>query len=343
MAATAFGAAVLLVFLAAGAVLGSQHDIRGSHSELRAIPIELLQRLPARRDDIGTAHESVSTASREAQAWYDQGLAHLHSFAWIDAARAFHAALGADSRLAIAHVGLSFAFGGLGSSSAAAAELQRAHLLEASAGAHDKLRIALRAMQLSAVARPGDASVANDYRSALDRALTSYPTDIELLLLRAQAEDAPDDPSAMSAGEAAVRFYARALKAAPDYFAPHHYLAHAYENMGRIDLALEQSRVYLRLAPGVPHAHHMYGHALRRTGRPMEAIQQFQRAADIETTQFKAAGIPSEYDWHHHHNTTLLAATYRYVGQMRSAADVLRRAFDEPAPLLREELNKREW
>src|SRR5216684_2273254 len=306
MAATAFGAAVLLVFLAAGAVLGSQHDIRGSHSELRAIPIELLQRLPARRDDIGTAHESVSTASREAQAWYDQGLAHLHSFAWIDAARAFHAALGADSRLAIAHVGLSFAFGGLGSSSGAAAELQRAHLLEASAGAHDKLRIALRAMQLSAVARPGDAS-------------------------------------AMSAGEAAVPFYARALKAAPDYFAPHHYLAHAYENMGRIDLALEQSRVYLRLAPGVPHAHHMYGHALRRTGRPMEAIQQFQRAADIETTQFKAAGIPSEYDWHHHHNTTLLAATYRYVGQMRSAADVLRRAFDEPAPLLREELNKREW
>jgi len=147
----------------------------------------------------------------------------------------------------------------------------------------------------------------------------------------------------MSAGEAAVRFYARALKAAPDYFAPHHYLAHAYENMGRIDLALEQSRVYLRLAPGVPHAHHMYGHALRRTGRPMEAIQQFRRAADIETTQFKAAGIPSEYDWHHHHNATLLAATYRYVGQMRSAADVLRRAFDEPAPLLPEELNKREW
>jgi tetratricopeptide (TPR) repeat protein len=39
----------------------------------------------------------------------------------------------------------------------------------------------------------------------------------------------------------------------------------------------------------------------------------------------------------------LLAATYRYVGQMRSAADVLRRAFDEPAPLLPEELNKREW
>src|SRR5713101_2017501 len=89
MTATAFGAAGLLVFLAAGAVLGSQHEIRGSHSELRAIPIELLQRLPARRDDIGTAHERVSTASRDAQAWYDQGLAHLHSFAWIDAARAF--------------------------------------------------------------------------------------------------------------------------------------------------------------------------------------------------------------------------------------------------------------
>jgi tetratricopeptide (TPR) repeat protein len=75
----------------------------------------------------------------------------------------------------------------------------------------------------------------------------------------------------------------------------------------------------------------------------MEAIAQFRRADEIDTTRFKADRIPSEYDWHHHHNVNLLAASYRYVGQMRAAADLLRGAFDAPAPLLPEELNKREW
>jgi len=30
----------------------------------------------------------------------------------------------------------------------------------------------------------------------------------------------------------------------------------------------------------------------------MEAIGQFQRAAELETTRMKAAGVPVEYDWH---------------------------------------------
>jgi Tfp pilus assembly protein PilF len=337
-----FAAAALLV-LVTGTAPASQQALHESHAEIRAIPLGVLEGPATRRDGIGSAHEPVSTNSRDAQTWYDQGLAHLHSFAWIEAARAFHAALRADPRLAMAHLGLSLAFGGLGSSSGAADELQRARALDASAGAHDELRIALRALQLSTIAHPGEGSIANDYRSALDRALTSYPDDIEILLLRGQAEDAADDPSGMSAGGGAVPFYVRAIRAAPDQFAPHHYLAHAYENAGHIDLALEQSRVYLRLAPDVAHAHHMYGHGLWRAGHPMEAIGQFQRAAELETTGLKADGIPLEYDWHYHHNATLLAASYRYVGQMRSAADLLRRAFGMPAPLLPEELNKRDW
>jgi tetratricopeptide (TPR) repeat protein len=50
-----------------------------------------------------------------------------------------------------------------------------------------------------------------------------------------------------------------------------------------------------------------------------------------------------EYDWHHHHNASLLAASYRYVGQMRAAADLLRSTFLVAAPLLPEELDKRQW
>jgi Tfp pilus assembly protein PilF len=317
-------------------------QVHGS-SLIHAIPLDVLEGPPIPHEGLGTAHENVGTTSRDAQALYDEGLAHLHSFAWIEAARAFHAALRADPQLAMAHLGLSLAFGGLGSSAGAADEVQRAQRLDATAGAHDKLRIALRAMQLSTIAHPDDGQIANDYKSALDRALASYPDDVELLLLRGQAEDASGGPPGMSSGAGAVPFFLRAVRAAPDQFAPHHYLAHTYENTGRIELALEQSRIFLELAPQVAHAHHMYGHGLWRAGRPNEAIEQFQQAAELSAGQLKAAGIPFEYDWHYHHNTTLLAAAYEYIGRMSSAGELLRREFDVPAPLLSEELDKRDW
>ena len=42
--------------------------------------------------------------------FYDQGLAYLHNYVWIEAARSFHQALRLDPNLALAHVGLSYAY-----------------------------------------------------------------------------------------------------------------------------------------------------------------------------------------------------------------------------------------
>src|SRR5690242_3873580 len=71
------------------------------------IPAELMARPITLQPDVGTVHEAVTTRSPEAQAFYDQGLALLHSFAYIDAARSFHQALRLDPQLAMAYVGLS--------------------------------------------------------------------------------------------------------------------------------------------------------------------------------------------------------------------------------------------
>jgi len=65
-----------------------------------AVPPELLERALPLREGRGAVHERVSTASPAAQAFYDQGLAYLHSYVWIEAARSFHEALRLDPRLA---------------------------------------------------------------------------------------------------------------------------------------------------------------------------------------------------------------------------------------------------
>src|SRR5689334_7151835 len=55
-----------------------------------SVPSDLLERPLTLRDGRGVVHESVSTASPQAQSFYDQGLAYLHSYIWIEAARSFH-------------------------------------------------------------------------------------------------------------------------------------------------------------------------------------------------------------------------------------------------------------
>ena len=311
-----------------------------THGALRAIPTTILERPMARRLGIGHAHEAVSTKSGEAQDWYDEGLAHLYSFAWLDAARAFHMALRADPALAMAHVGLSAAYGGLGSLQGALAAVQRAQVLAATAGARDRIRIDLRRQQLEVLTGQRPAA---DYTAALERALAAEPADVALLLLRGEAASAAGGASGTASDAAAVPFFQRAQRADPKAFGPRHFLAHAYENSGQIDLALRESQAYAAMAPNVPHAHHMAGHGLRRVGRALEAIAAFERADALSRATSAADPIPAEYDWHTHHNTSLLAGTYRYVGRVAKAGDLLRQAFARPAPLVPEEIGKRDW
>ncbi|HEY7515705.1 MAG TPA: hypothetical protein VIC87_14560, partial [Vicinamibacteria bacterium] len=120
------------------------------------VPREVLERPLPLRAGTGVAHEKVTTASPEAQAFYDQGIAYLHSYVWIEAARSFHAALRKDPGLAMAWIGLSRVFTGLDDAAAARAALEKARALSGPVSAREKRRIALRATHLDALDALGD-------------------------------------------------------------------------------------------------------------------------------------------------------------------------------------------
>ena len=125
---------------------------------------------------------------------------------------------------------------------------------------------------------------------------------------------------------ASTAFYQEALRVSPGNGAAHHYLTHSYENLNQIARALEHGEVYARIAAAIPHAHHMWGHDLRRVGRLDEAIAAFNRTNDLEKAYYAAEKIPAEMDWHHVHNLDLLATSYEHKGQMRRAEALLREA-----------------
>jgi tetratricopeptide (TPR) repeat protein len=307
------------------------------------IPAELLERPVALRRGSGFVHELVSTRSPEAQAFYDQGLAYLHSYVWIEAARSFHQALRLDSRLAMANVGLSYAEWELNRPAAARAAIGRARALARNVSEREQRRVALRELEFAAIDRPRDPMPAVAYRRALDEALSRDSSDLELWLLRGLAEAPTPGDRGQGSTAGSIPYYERALAVAGDSFAAHHYLAHACENAGRIEDALGHGAAYARLAPAVPHAHHMHGHDLRRVGRIDDAIAEFQTAYDLEIEYSRSEHVPLELDWHHQHNLDLLATSFQYVGQMKAAERLFRTSFALPSSLIVQEFNKREW
>src|SRR5688572_15175351 len=199
----------------------------------------VLERKTTLKPGIGTVHEAASTESKEAQAFYDQGLAWLHSYVWIEAARSFHQALRHDPKLAMAWLGLSRAYSGLEDSKSAKEALAKAQALGGSE--REKLRFELRAKQLAAV---DDASLLGAYRLALDAAVTADPKDVELLLLRGNAEEPIAGGRGQMGGPATVVWYEKALAVDASHFGAHHYLIHSYENSGEIEKALAEGEVY---------------------------------------------------------------------------------------------------
>lgn len=336
-------AAIALIF-----VFGFSFDLRAQEEDAHCavvgyVPVDILDRPLKIRKGVGRVLEKPTTESKEARAFYQQGVAYLHSYVWVEATRSFNQALRLDPKLALAHVGLSRAYSGLGDSNAANDALKQAEALKDGCADWEKRRIDLRGKQLKAMADSGNEELHEEYKAALDDALAKDLDDPELWLLRGNAEERAASGRGQGGRAASVAFYRRALELQPDSFAAHHYLVHTYENIGEIDRALEHGENYAKLAYNVPHAHHMWGHDLRRAGRVQDAIREFKTALDLEERYYAAENISREFDWHHQHNLDLLAGCYHYEGQHRMAEELMSKIFAVNAIDSYREYSKKEW
>jgi tetratricopeptide (TPR) repeat protein len=321
----------------------AQHENHQPKEAIGWVPTELLERPLPLREGIGKLHEELTTGSPQAQAYYDQGLAYLHSFVWIEAARSFHQALRQDPSMAMAYLGLSDAYVGLLDVPSAAAAVEKAKSLTAKVSERERMRITLRALQMDYLRDSDDVKKYFAYREALNDAITANPNDPWLWILRGFADEGTPTAHGQGGAVDTIAFYQTAVRLAPDNFAAHHYLAHTLENHGPPQEALKESEIYVRMAPAIPHAHHMHGHDLRRTGQTEQAIEEFRRAEELEDNYYRAENIPPQLDWHHAHNLQLLAMSYESLGQLKAAEAAFRKAFALPAYTDFADYNRKAW
>ncbi len=295
------------------------------------VPREILERPVPLRTGIGTLHEKVSTSSAEAQAFYDQGLAYVHSFVWIEAIRSFHQALRNDPNMGMAYLGLCDAYIGLQDIPTARAALERGEALEGHLNAREKTWLAIRKAELEVAEDPNNSDKYFAYRKTVNDALSASPSDPWLWIQRGLADESSPLSHGQAGGVDTLAFYKTALTLAPNNLAALHYYAHTWENLGHGKEALEQTEKYAQLAPAIPHARHMRGHGLMRVGRTQEAIREFLKTQELEDGYYKAENIPAQFDWHHAHNLQLLALANRTLGKTKTAEALLKESFEQPA------------
>lgn len=336
---------VTVLLLAAVAFTGASAPQAGheGHYEGSPVPREILERPVALRPGIGALHQKVATTSQEAQAFCDQGLAYVHSYVWIEAVRSFHQALRLDPNLAMAYLGLTDAYIGMHDPATARAAFQRAQELAPKLNKSEQIWVEIRGRELDYLESNGDSDKYVAYRQSISSALKANPNDPWLWIQRGLADEGSPVTHGQVGGVDTIAFYRTAIALAPDNFAAHHYYAHTLENLGRAKDALDESAIYLRMAPAIPHAHHMHGHELMRLGRTEEAIAEFLKTKSLEEEYYRTENIPSRYDWHHAHNLQLLALSYQSLGQMKAAEAAFREAFGVPAYTDFLEFNRKSW
>jgi tetratricopeptide (TPR) repeat protein len=325
--------------------LGTEAGQEENHQQHQGgpVPREILERPVTLRQGIGTVHEAVTTSSPEAQAFYDQGLAYLHAYVWIEAVRSFHQALRLDPNLAMAYMGLTDAYIGMHDVGTARAAFEAGKKLASKMSERERVWLTIRERELDYAEDELGPEKYPAYRRALNDALKANPSDPWLWIQRGLADEGSPYTHGQAGGADTLSFYKTALAYAPDNAAAHHYYAHSLENAGRGKEELAETATYARMAPAIPHAHHMHGHALLRVGRTEEAIAEFVKTKELEDEYYRTEKIPAQYDWHHGHNLTLLAMSYQSLGQMKAAEGAFREAFAIPEYTEFLEYNRKSW
>ncbi|GAB3938246.1 tetratricopeptide repeat protein [Larkinella terrae] len=302
-------------------------------AHIGGIPYSLLQQSVALRPNVGQYPTPTSTKNPKAQAYFEQGMAYLHGYALVEAARSFHEAIKLDSTFVMAYVGLSRLYIQLEDNKAALKAAETAKSFSKYASEREKGHIELRFAQLKAVDSLSNQKLLNDYRTKVNGIVKKFPTDPELWLLSGNSYEKFATGRGQGSSTGSIAIYEKILQFAPDHPAAHHYLIHAYEGMGDYTEALKHGKDYARLAPNLAHALHMYAHDLMKTGDVDNAIAEMKQTDAIERGLYTSEKYDPMYDWHHIHNISLLALCYQYQGRIQEAEKLVKERFEIKRPI----------
>jgi tetratricopeptide (TPR) repeat protein len=280
----------------------------------------------------GKVHMPITTKSAEAQAFFNQGLALMHSFWFYEADRSFERAAQLDPDCAMAQWGIAMSDVNEERRKAA---LKRAKELAPKVTEREQMYLAAVEARYtgekSNVQNNGFLGASDGYRKAMRKLVSFYNDDLEakLFLALASMSGYERDGTPRAGTVEAIALLQVVLAKAPNHLAAHHYMIHATEAGKRAIDGVPSADVYGSLAPKVGHAVHMPGHTYVHVDRWDDAARAFEGSAEVDRAYLRDNNETTDHAaGPYGHNVHFLANVYGYQGRYRDGLRVSQELLD---------------
>lgn len=251
--------------------------------------------------DLGTHHQPITTASREAQAYFDQGLRLTYAFNHHEARRAFQEAARLDPTCAMCYWGIALTHGSNYNSPTDAEReqtayqaVQQARALAARATERERASIEALAARHSPDPKADRAALDRAYADAMREVVRRFPDDLDAATLFADAlmnvrpwDLWKPDGTPHPGTDELVRTLERVLARNPEHPGALHLYIHAVEaspEPRRAEAAADRLRTAM---PGAGHMVHMPSHIYWRVGRYADAAIVNEQAVAADRAFFR--------------------------------------------------------
>ena len=286
----------------------------------------------------------ITTASAEAQKFFNQGVAQMHSFWAREAERSFLQAAALDPAAPMPQWGIAMVAAGDfrpgfqldlvngrnpdakprkdppggGEARAVAAAKKALELSQVPGKATELEKLYIAATFARRDITQKDPNIG--YVAALRKLIQKRPREVEArsylaLHLMSGFELPAKTPRAGSTE--AVEILRALLQQAPQHPGVNHYVIHGFEGSSFAKDAWTSCDRYGKLAWNIPHGLHMPGHIYAQTGRWDDAANAFASAAKNEVYWMKEDSLAG--NGHHGHNVHFLAASHSFNGEYEKA------------------------
>jgi tetratricopeptide (TPR) repeat protein len=282
--------------------------------------------------DLGEHTRKVTTSSKEAQAFFDQGLALAYGFNHDEAARSFAKAAELDPKCAMCFWGAAYTLGPNYNIPMLPERAEAAWDAIGRAQAAAKAATPVEAALVAALARRYKGPEYVDpvamqafnvaYAEAMRDVAAKFPADDDVQALFAEALMNTNpwklwaaDGKAMPGTDEIVKTLELVLARAPKHPGANHFYIHAVEASNDPGRAIASADLLGTLVPGAGHIVHMPAHIYQRVGRYEDAAEVNRRAIVVDERYLAKVTPPGYYPFYLGHNYGFLAYAASMLGK----------------------------
>lgn len=304
-----------------------------------AVPANTRPTLPAvLMEGMGTSTFPITTSSPEAQKFFNQGVAQMHSFWFRESERSFMQVAALDPNAAMAYWGIAVSAAGdyrpsfqlrrnrsnqAQPAPAAGTPMSRAveainKAMEMRPKVSERERLYIEAVAARRAGTSKDAEA--DYIAGMRKIIAAYPNDLEAKSILALELENGYDPVTKEPRPGTAESLAllkEILAKDSNHIGAHHYVIHGYEGGKEPEAAWASCKRYPELVPNIPHALHMPGHIYAQSGRMEDAVHAFSSAALNELGYMSRDALYGS--GHYSHNHHFLVHTLGMQGRFQEA------------------------